>query len=44
MSMTVLLSELCQKLVETGKVSIYFLIDRLVRLVLTLPISTATTE
>ena len=38
------LSELCRRLVETGKVSIYFLIDRLVRLVLTLPISTATTE
>ena len=38
------LSELCQRLVETGKVSIYFLIDRLVRLVLTLPVSTATTE
>jgi hypothetical protein len=31
-------------LIETGKVSIYFLIDRLVRLVLTLPVSTATTE
>ena len=38
------LSELCLKLVETGKVSIYFLIDRLVRLVLTLPVSTAMTE
>ncbi|GMY39380.1 TTF-type domain-containing protein [Fagus crenata] len=38
------LSELCRRLVETGKVSIYFLIDRLVRLVLTLPVSTATTE
>jgi hypothetical protein len=38
------LSELCRRLVETGKVSIYFLIDRLVHLVLTLPVSTATTE
>jgi hypothetical protein len=38
------LYELCQRLVETGKESIYFLIDRLVRLVLTLPISKATTE
>ena len=38
------LSELCRRLVETGKVSIYFFIDRLVRLVLTLPVSTATTE
>uniref|UniRef100_A0A2N9H031 TTF-type domain-containing protein n=1 Tax=Fagus sylvatica TaxID=28930 RepID=A0A2N9H031_FAGSY len=38
------LSELCRRLVETGKVSIYFLIDRLVRLVLTLPVSMATTE
>ncbi|GAV90632.1 LOW QUALITY PROTEIN: Dimer_Tnp_hAT domain-containing protein, partial [Cephalotus follicularis] len=34
---------LCRKLVETGK-SIYYLIDRLLRLVLTLPVSTATTE
>ena len=38
------LSELCRRLVETGKVSIYFLIDKLVRLVLTLPVSTAMTE
>jgi hypothetical protein len=36
--------ELCQKLVETRKGSIYFLIDILVHLVLTLPVSTATTE
>ncbi|GAV90607.1 Dimer_Tnp_hAT domain-containing protein, partial [Cephalotus follicularis] len=35
---------LCQKLVETGKSEIYYLIDRLLRLVLTLPVSTATTE
>ncbi|GAV72717.1 Dimer_Tnp_hAT domain-containing protein, partial [Cephalotus follicularis] len=35
---------LCQKLVETGKSEIYNLIDRLLRLVLTLPVSTATTE
>ncbi|GAV92619.1 LOW QUALITY PROTEIN: Dimer_Tnp_hAT domain-containing protein, partial [Cephalotus follicularis] len=35
---------LCRKLVETGKSKIYYLIDRLLRLVLTLPISTATTE
>ena len=38
------LSELCRRLVEMGKVSIYFLIDRLVRLVLTLPVSTVTTK
>ncbi|GAV67696.1 Dimer_Tnp_hAT domain-containing protein [Cephalotus follicularis] len=35
---------LCRKLVETGKSEIYYLIDRLLRLVLTLPVSTATTE
>jgi hypothetical protein len=34
-------SELCRKLVETRKGSIYFLIDRLVCLVLTLPVSTS---
>ncbi|GAV88483.1 LOW QUALITY PROTEIN: Dimer_Tnp_hAT domain-containing protein, partial [Cephalotus follicularis] len=34
---------LCRKLMETGK-SIYYLIDRLLRLVLTLLVSTATTE
>jgi hypothetical protein len=38
------LSELCRRLVETGKGSIYFLIDRLVRLVMTLSVSTKTTE
>jgi len=31
-------------LVETGKSKTYYLIDRLIRLVLTLPVSTATTE
>ncbi|XP_052625901.1 uncharacterized protein LOC128132931 [Lactuca sativa] len=36
--------EVCQGLVETGKSSHYYLIDRLIRLVLTLPVSTATTE
>ncbi|GAV82976.1 Dimer_Tnp_hAT domain-containing protein [Cephalotus follicularis] len=35
---------LCRKLVETEKSEIYYLIDRLFRLVLTLPVSTATTE
>nr|KYP64740.1 Zinc finger MYM-type protein 1 [Cajanus cajan] len=38
------LGELCQKLVEVGKSNVYPLIDRLIRLVLTLPVSTATTE
>ncbi|KAK9740787.1 hypothetical protein RND81_03G060100 [Saponaria officinalis] len=38
------LQELCQCLAETGKSDVYFLIDRLIRLVLTLPVSTATTE
>jgi len=37
-------AELCQGLVETGKSKTYYLIDRLIRLVLTLPMSTATTE
>ncbi|GAV85080.1 hypothetical protein CFOL_v3_28519 [Cephalotus follicularis] len=36
------LSELCQRLAETGKAVIYPLVDRLIRLVLTLPVSTAT--
>jgi hypothetical protein len=31
-------------LVETGKSKTYYLIDRLIRLVWTLPVSTATTE
>jgi len=38
------LSELCRRFVETMKSHHYFLIDRLIRLVLTLPVSTATTE
>ncbi|XP_072080836.1 uncharacterized protein [Arachis hypogaea] len=38
------LSELCNKLQETGKSRIYHMVDRLIRLVLTLPVSTATTE
>jgi hypothetical protein len=36
--------ELCRGLTETGKSDTYYLIDRLIRLVLTLPVSTATTE
>ncbi|GAV82806.1 LOW QUALITY PROTEIN: Dimer_Tnp_hAT domain-containing protein, partial [Cephalotus follicularis] len=35
---------LCRKLMEMGKSEIYYLIDRLLRLILTLPVSTATTE
>ena len=38
------ISELCRELQISGKSNIYFLIDRLIRLLLTLPISTATTE
>ncbi|QHO07770.1 Zinc finger MYM-type protein [Arachis hypogaea] len=38
------LSELCNKLQETGKSRTYHIVDRLIRLVLTLPVSTATTE
>ncbi|XP_015950208.1 uncharacterized protein LOC107475075 [Arachis duranensis] len=38
------ISELCQRLTKTGKSLTYPLIDRLIRLVLTLPVSTATTE
>ncbi|KAK1405389.1 hypothetical protein POM88_004994 [Heracleum sosnowskyi] len=38
------INELCRGLVETSKLQHYNLIDRLIRLVLTLPISTATTE
>ena len=38
------ISELCQVLVETNKSQHYHLIDRLIRLVLTLPVTTATTE
>ena len=38
------LSELCRRFVETMKSQHYLLIDRLIRLVLTLLVSTATTE
>ncbi|XP_073050714.1 uncharacterized protein [Primulina eburnea] len=38
------ISELCRRLLETEKTRHYHLIDRLIRLVLTLPVSTATTE
>ncbi|GAV76546.1 Dimer_Tnp_hAT domain-containing protein, partial [Cephalotus follicularis] len=38
------LSELCQRLAESEKSVIYPLVDRLIRLVLTLPVSTAITE
>lgn len=38
------LLKLCRLLTETKKSKVYFMIDRLVRLVLTLPVSTATTE
>nr|XP_017250691.1 PREDICTED: uncharacterized protein LOC108221313 [Daucus carota subsp. sativus] len=38
------ISELCQLLNKTKKSDIYPLLDRLIRLVLTLPVSTATTE
>ncbi|KAL4588442.1 hypothetical protein LXL04_001332 [Taraxacum kok-saghyz] len=38
------IAEVCQGLAETGKASHYYLVDRLIRLVLTLPVSTATIE
>jgi hypothetical protein len=38
------IAELCRGLIEAGKSDTYYLIDRLIRLVLTLPVSTATTE
>ncbi|XP_016195632.1 uncharacterized protein LOC107636648 [Arachis ipaensis] len=38
------LSELCKRLKETGKLKTYHLVDRLICNVLTLPVSTATTE
>ena len=38
------ISELCRGLVETNKSQHYHLIDKLNHLVLTLPVSTATTE
>ncbi|CAN0891639.1 Zinc finger MYM-type protein 1 [Linum grandiflorum] len=37
-------AELCHSLTETGKSNQYYLVDRLIRLVLTLPVSTATGE
>ncbi|CAN0836946.1 hypothetical protein LINGRAHAP2_LOCUS1652 [Linum grandiflorum] len=36
------IAELCQGLAETGKSANYYLVDRLIRLVLTLPVSTPT--
>jgi hypothetical protein len=38
------IAKLCQGLVEIEKSTIYPLIDRLIRLILTLPVSTTTTE
>jgi hypothetical protein len=38
------IAELCQGLAKTEKSKTYYLIDRLIRLILTLPVSTATTE
>ena len=38
------ISELCRGLQISGKSNIYFLINRLIRLVLTFPVSTATTK
>jgi hypothetical protein len=37
-------AELCQELTKIGKSYMYYLIDRLIHLVLTLPMSTTTTE
>ncbi|KAI3958129.1 hypothetical protein MKW98_020771 [Papaver atlanticum] len=37
-------AELCRRLVETGKSNVYDLIEGIILLVLTLPVSTATTE
>ena len=42
-NMTSLL-ELCRKLIETRKAANFFLVDRLIKLVLTLLVSTTTTE
>lgn len=36
-----IVAELCQTLVRTEKSKIYFLLERLIRLLLTLPVSTA---
>ncbi|XP_021864694.2 uncharacterized protein [Spinacia oleracea] len=38
------IADLCRSLAETGKSDIYPLVDRLIRLILTLPVSTSTTE
>ncbi|XP_017604620.1 uncharacterized protein LOC108451442 [Gossypium arboreum] len=38
------LSELCRSLVESGKSVMYPIVDRLIRLILTLPVSTASSE
>lgn len=38
------MSELCEALNTTGKADTHYLVDRLIRLILTLPVSTATTE
>ncbi|GJY90918.1 zinc finger MYM-type protein 1-like protein [Tanacetum coccineum] len=38
------IAELCRSLVKTQKRETYYLFDRLIRLILTLPVSTATTE
>ncbi|KAG7950360.1 hypothetical protein I3843_13G108000 [Carya illinoinensis] len=38
------ITDLCRRLVETEKSKTYYLIDRLVRLILTLPVSIATNE
>ncbi|KAJ1687974.1 hypothetical protein LUZ63_019364 [Rhynchospora breviuscula] len=38
------LADLAHRLFETGKITIYPMVDRLLRLIMTLPVSTATTE
>jgi hypothetical protein len=38
------ITELCRGLIEARKSDTYYLIDRLIRLVLTIPVSTVTTE
>ncbi|XP_023753024.1 uncharacterized protein LOC111901409 [Lactuca sativa] len=38
------IADLCKRLVETQKRETYYLLDRVVRLILTLPVSTVTTE
>ncbi|XP_076946653.1 uncharacterized protein LOC143618251 [Bidens hawaiensis] len=38
------ISDLCKYLVDTQKCETYYWVDRLIRLILTLPVSTATTE